>query len=37
MQNYGITLEIPKSVLIMIKEKPPRRRSYGIDYRYIHF
>ena len=37
MQNYGITLEIPKSVLIMIKEKPPRRRSDGIDYRYIHF
>ena len=37
MQNYGMTLEIPKSVLIMIKEKPPRRRSDGIDYRYIHF
>ena len=43
--NYGMTLEIPKLVLIstklvliiMIKEKPLRRRSDSIDYRYIYF
>ena len=35
--NYGMTLEIPKLVLIMIKEKPLRWRSDSIDYRYIYF
>ena len=35
--NYGMTLEIPKLVLIMIKEKPLRRHPDGIDYRYIYF
>ena len=35
--NYGMTLEIPKLVLIMIKEKPMRWRSDSIDYRYIYF
>ena len=35
--NYGMTLEIPKLVLIMIKEKPLRRRSDSIDYRYTYF
>lgn len=37
MQNYGMTLEIPKLVLIMIKEKPLRWQPDGIDYRYIYF
>ena len=36
MQNYGMTLETPKLVLIMIKEKPPRRHPDGIDYHYIY-
>ena len=37
MQNYGMTLEIPKLVLIMIKEKPSRRQPDGTDYHYIYF
>ena len=36
MQNYGMTLEIPKLVLIMIKEKPLRRHPDGTDYHYIY-
>ena len=36
MQNYGMTLEIPKLVLIMIKEKPLRRQPDGIDYHCIY-